>query len=289
MKDQDLPALFLAADDASNQAQRRLLNLHKWNTILLVCAATAALISPVTPLVATASVILFLASLGVYIYGQREDFQAKWYQARALAESVRTATWRLVMKAEPFAADAEEPNLEKYRNLLTELLQANTGIGAFLAGRWAHANQVTPGMLNSLRESFDKKKRRYLADRIVDQMDWYTAKSDYNKSSSRRYFALLCITYAAAIILLLARIAFPNASYLPVEVFAVVASSIIGWKQIRRFDELASAYGLTAHELGIIKSRYSAVTTAAQLGQFVADAENAFSREHTQWAARRDH
>jgi hypothetical protein len=89
--------------------------------------------------------------------------------------------------------------------------------------------------------------------------------------------------------LLLFKIASPDLQYLPIEVLAVVATSLIAWKQLKRFDELASAYSLTAHELGIIKSRFSAVENRDALAAFVSDAENAFSREHTQWAARRDH
>jgi SMODS and SLOG-associating 2TM effector domain 1 len=90
-------------------------------------------------------------------------------------------------------------------------------------------------------------------------------------------------------LVLLVRIARPAIPYFPVEVIAVAASSVIGWMQLKRFDELASAYGLTAHEIGIIKTRFESVNDAATLSRFVSDAENAFSREHTQWAARRDH
>lgn len=89
--------------------------------------------------------------------------------------------------------------------------------------------------------------------------------------------------------MLLIQIAKPTITLLPIDVAAVIASSILGWMQIKRYDELASAYGLTANEIGIIKSRYISVRTQDDLSAFVSDSENAFSREHTQWAARRDH
>jgi len=45
---------------------------------------------------------------------------------------------------------------------------------------------------------------------------------------------------------------------------------------------------LTAYEIGFIREQISNVSTDKELSDFVKDAENAFSREHTQWAARRD-
>jgi hypothetical protein len=78
-------------------------------------------------------------------------------------------------------------------------------------------------------------------------------------------------------------------SNLPIDVFAIITSGLIGWTEIRRYDELASGYGLTAHEVGIIKSRYKSVTDVVHLSTFVSDAEKDFSREHTQLAARCDH
>lgn len=82
---------------------------------------------------------------------------------------------------------------------------------------------------------------------------------------------------------------YPDLEYVPVELCAVVASAIISWMQLKKYDELASSYGLTAHEIGIIKSRFQDISDQKKLSGFVCDSENAFSREHTQWAARRDH
>lgn len=282
------PALYCAADSASEAVQRKLLKAHKINYGLLIAGAAAALFGS-SVFFACVSALLFLASLATYVYLQQQDFQGLWYRSRALAESVKTATWRLVMGAQPFSKESEQENLESFRTLLVELLRENTGIGKHLAGDWSGHDQVTPEMLMVLRESYDKKKMRYLNDRIDDQRKWYAKKSGKNRTASSNFFWYTCGAYVCAILLLVVRIAVPEFSYAPIEVFAIVASSFIGWKQIKRFDELASAYGLTAHELGIVRSRYEGVTDSALLAAFVSDAENAFSREHTQWAARRDH
>jgi len=144
-------------------------------------------------------------------------------------------------------------------------------------------------MLESRQASLADRKAIYLSQRIEEQRTWYSRKAKSNRHQSRKWFIGLCVLYGIAILLLIIRIARPNIPYWPIEVIAVSASAVIGWMQLNRFNELASAYGLTAHEIGIIKTRLASVTNADSLSRFVSDAENAFSREHTQWAARRDH
>lgn len=288
MIEAEFPALYRAADAASNSAQSTFLRAQQLNFVLLIGGAVCALLEPTREL-AIASAVCLLASLAVYAYIQQQDLQAIWYRSRALAESVKTAAWRLVMGAQPFDQDDEKVRLEKFRQLLSELLLQNEGIGKHLVGEWSSADQVTPALLDTMRAGFDLKKQVYLKDRIDDQRQWYTNKSVSNKRSSNNFFFYICAVYAIAILLLLVKIGLPDLKYLPIEVFAVVATSLIAWKQLKRFDELASAYSLTAHELGVIKSRFVAVDDLGGLAAFVSDAENAFSREHTQWAARRDH
>ena len=57
--------------------------------------------------------------------------------------------------------------------------------------------------------------------------------------------------------------------------------------QIKKFSELAAAYTVTAHEVGLISPKLDAVQTESELSDFVNEVEQAFSREHTMWIARR--
>jgi hypothetical protein len=288
MKHQDFPALYLAADDAAVQTQKRLLLVQISSSVLLILGA-AATVDSSSLTIAIASALLFLASLFVYIYGQHRDLQGKWYQSRALAESIKTATWRWMMSAEPFHNQSEPATTDSFRRLLEELLSQNKNIGDSLAGDWCEKDQITRRMLELRQASFADRKAIYLSQRIEEQRTWYSRKAKSNRHQSRNWFIGLCVLYGIAILLLTIRIATPNLPYWPIEVIAVSASAVIAWMQLKRFNELASAYALTAHEIGIIKTRFASVTNADLLSRFVSDAENAFSREHTQWAARRDH
>jgi hypothetical protein len=57
--------------------------------------------------------------------------------------------------------------------------------------------------------------------------------------------------------------------------------------QVKKFNELAAAYTVAAHEIGLIRPKLDDVSTEAELSDFITDAELAFSREHTLWVARR--
>ncbi|MBD3696924.1 SLATT domain-containing protein [Klebsiella pneumoniae] len=76
-------------------------------------------------------------------------------------------------------------------------------------------------------------------------------------------------------------------SIIPISILTTIASSLVGWIQVKRYSELSASYILTAHEIGVIKEQASYVSSESDFSSFIRDAETAFSREHTQWIARR--
>jgi hypothetical protein len=91
----------------------------------------------------------------------------------------------------------------------------------------------------------------------------------------------------AAVLLLIARAAWHLLAGFPVEALTVAAAGALAWMHVRRYSENASAYSLAAHEITLVRSRSEEVLNEKQLSEFVVSTEAAFSREHTQWAARR--
>ena len=161
VKDCEYPALYRTANAASVRAQDGFLRVFKISVVLLVLGAVVSLINAKHSIAMIISGLLFLSSLAVFVYGQFENFRGRWYQARALAESVKTATWRLIMGADPFATTSDV-SMEKYRALLTELLQENKGLAKHLSGQWSNEDQVTPEMKRVIAMPFEEKKNYYL-------------------------------------------------------------------------------------------------------------------------------
>ena len=128
----------------------------------------------------------------------------------------------------------------------------------------------------------------YVENRIDDQRRWYSKKSKANKNAFRFWVIATIVVYVlAAISLNSEQLGVGWATY-AFDPLIVVVTSAIGWMQMKRHSELMASYNLTAREIDIIRSNSDSVKTEEEFSDFVNEAELAFSREHTQWVARRD-
>jgi len=284
---EDYPGLYRAADSASVKAQRAYLRSIKWHMSTLVLGATLAINPLPSAIYSLLNAAIFLGALGISIVIATKRYERAWYSARAVAESVKTASWRYMMRAEPFL-DAESVRHvnEVFRDLLAGILSTNNQIGDLLSGEDCARDQITIMMQKSRALSIGERKSLYLTARIDEQRAWYANKSAYNKTRSSQFFALLVTLQSIAVFLVLSRIAFPAWMIWPTEAFVVAAGAVVTWIQLKRFQGIATAYALTAHEIGIIKTKIDESNSNESFSDFVRDAENAFSREHTQWIAK---
>ena len=127
----------------------------------------------------------------------------------------------------------------------------------------------------------------YRRDRVDDQANWYAGKSIFNRKRATCWFWIMVGLHASAILMLLWKINSPTLK-LPVEAVAVAAIAILSWLQAKKHRELSASYSLAAHEIVLIKGEAVSIQREQELSDFVVNSENAFSREHTQWAARRN-
>jgi hypothetical protein len=193
-----------------------------------------------------------------------------------------------MMRADPFANPDCGTAAAAFRGHLRSILAANQHIGHKIAGIEQVGDQTTPEMNQVWGLSWEDRRDYYIEHRVKDQRAWYARNAGINKKSALRWAGLSCMIYAAAIIMSLLRIEYQDWDFLPIDPLIVMASSIIGWMQIKKFNELASAYTLTAHEIGLTQGDLENIGSEADLSKLVNEAELAFSREHTQWVARQN-
>jgi hypothetical protein len=161
-------------------------------------------------------------------------------------------------------------------------------LGSELSGDIAAQEQITEPMLSTREKDLAARKADYLVGRIDEQRSWYARKSKWNAKRATIWVGVFIALQVIAASLVILRIAAPKFQYWPVEVFAVAAATALTWIQVKRFRELSSAYSLSAHEIGVLRGELDSVGDEATFSEFVGDAESAFSREHTQWIARKD-
>ncbi|WP_417699251.1 DUF4231 domain-containing protein [Pseudoalteromonas lipolytica] len=289
MKKIDYPALYTAADEASNRSQAQYLGLVRSYTYLLIAGAGLSVIGIKSSISAACAAALFIASIFVSILMILRNSENSWYRARAIAESVKTSTWRFMMRADPYEDSSSVEAVKKnFRNLLRSILSEHKDLAHDLGGEIAAQEQITEKMCSIRNSSLEERIEFYRTHRIDEQRKWYAVKSGINSRNSKKWFAILIGLQSVAVILVLLRISYPEWEYWPTEVFVVAAGSALTWIQLKRFRELAAAYGLTAHEIGVVRGELESISAQDSFAQFVKDSENAFSREHTQWVARKD-
>jgi hypothetical protein len=250
--DADLPALFRSADSLSSRGRIRRRNFF---IVFLICDLGAAFCSAFEDHprgLSIAALVLLTVGLTGTIALLQESPEADWYRGRALAESVKTLSWRYMMCAEPYSHGL--PPGEADRKLIQEL---------------------------SALLSF------YLNLRLKDQKRWYSRSADRaHKWLTRCRWTLvgiqLCLVLTA-----ISTLPWPRQPFSAVGLMSALAASVIAWQHMNEFGGLAVAYNLTAHELAGQESLIGPVDTNKSLEDFVLNAERAISREHTLWRARR--
>lgn len=289
MREDAYPALYRAVDVASIRAQSR----YYWSiciySLLLIGAAGTAVYGLQDTNSAIIAALLIICSIFLTVYMVLQKDEDTWYRARAVAESIKTITWRFMMRANPYL-DSEDVQAVKsnFKSRLKNILNEHKYLAHELGGELASEEQITDEMCRIRNLQLEDRMNLYRTHRIDEQRKWYAKKSSYNKKRGNLWFGILITAQLIAIVFVLLRVGYPEWAYWPAEVFVVSAGAALTWIQVKRFSELAAAYGLTAHELGVIRNDLESVIDENGFAQFVVDSESAFSREHTQWLARKD-
>ena len=287
MEHEDYPALYQAADEASLKCQKNYLFLIRSYLLILILASLFSFIGITTKILAIISAILFFATISISIYILVKQYQKKWYNLRALAESVKTLTWRYMMCAEPFQISQNNKEVkQKFSEMLNKILQQNKTNAEEFSGISNSYDQLSETMQNVREKIIAERKLFYLEKRIKEQRKWYSKKTISNKRGYKIWFSLMIISQVVAVVTVLCRIAYPNFEYFPTEVLTVCTASILSWIQLKNYQEHSAAFSLASLEIGTFQNYILEITDEKEFSEFVIESENAFSREHTQWAAK---
>ncbi|KIQ63288.1 hypothetical protein TR51_31770 [Kitasatospora griseola] len=301
VREQDLlPQLFWAADGASLQGQARAVALSRWELLLLVGAAFAG--SADGPLWAWLAAVAYLGALLIAVTVAWQNPQRLWYDGRAVAESVKTLVWKYAVRADSYQPPPRKlPDAER----LYDIQLANI-LGEF------DTDRVTPGVAEELRtwraparhpqitETMERlrdqplpvRREIYLRERVHSQREWYQAKAIQCRNATRRVGRLAIVLPAAGLLLAVLR-ALGQFGFDALGAISAVAASISAWAQLRQYRPQAAAYTLAAAELSKVEAQLAAVDLSApdaeeNWARLARDAEDAISREHTTWQARRE-
>lgn len=284
-----LPEFFWAADSASLRGQRRSVLLSAWELVLLVAAAATG--SADGEPWAWPAAAAYLGAIVLAVVISRQNPQGLWYEGRAAAESVKTLAWKYAVRADAYQPPPRAlPDAEGlYRFQLSGVL------GAFRDSPVAVPDagvEITPAMHDLRGQPLAVRREVYLAERIQLQHDWYRAKARYCARAGHWAGVLGVLLPALGLVLALLR-ALGAFSYDALGTVSAVAASVAAWAQLRQYRPLAAAYALAAEELAQIQRQLAQLDLESMEAEEIwarlaRDAEDAISREHTTWQARRE-
>ncbi|MDR1363947.1 MAG: DUF4231 domain-containing protein [Spirochaetaceae bacterium] len=284
----DYPAIYKEADNISNKTQKQyLVLLGVFLCILIVSSVLFTYLNDIF-VIKIANAIISLAIVVFSFVFYFNNYQGVWYNARAVAESIKTISWRYAIKADPY--NTPDDNAKKlFLKTIKHIIDMNHDFQKCIEADYGD-QQLIPESMTKIRQlPFNERLDIYQKHRIIEQRDWYIKKSKFNKKRSSLLFCMLIIlSFILTIFIFLSFSNTTNNFILPVGILLSMISVLFTWVQTKKYKELEKSYALTAHEIGFIDAQKDEVKTDDLLSEYVDNSENAFSREHTQWIARKD-
>ncbi|SRR6266568_8955895 len=290
----DYPWLFRAADRASSEAQdSHFLGLRVQLVVFFIVGLLAAaptwfhLESQESRELAVASTVFLAVGLVIVGAARERRFDKRWFDARAVAESAKTLSWRYMMRVgSNFAIESTVAD-QTFIGELQALSASRRGAIAELGGVEKDRTQISALMRTARSSSFDERKAYYLASRVAEERDWYHDKAASNrKLSGRWYWAGIAIQLVALMMAVMRAADFLTFSI--AGPLMTLAASFSAWTQAKRHDELGTTYSVAADELTNLEQKVELCTSDTELVALVEDVEEAISREHTMWRVRRN-
>ncbi|MFT3919362.1 DUF4231 domain-containing protein [Cloacibacterium sp.] len=288
MEEKFYPLLFKIADDKSKKSQNIFIRLNMFILLLLILSSVSSIYTTVPKNITTFSTICLILStlFNIYILFFRPE--KSWYEGRAIAESVKTLTWKFITNTKPFKISLKQEKAEQiFNENLKKIIGQRRDFYILIGQNYPDENMISDEMISIRNSSFEERKKKYVEDRIQDQINWYLTKTKQNTLNKNIALSLIIGFQILAIFFFIyEENLFINFSF--TSILITMTSVFMTWLQLKRFQELTDAYGITATELKLIKEKSKFILDNTQLEKYVDDTENAISREHTLWLARRD-
>lgn len=285
LEDKDFPRTFQVTNNGALETQRKHFLLFGTQLWLSIAVVSLSLFGTGSKGLAIVAVVLLVVSIGVTILSFYKNYERRWYNSRAIAESVKTLTWRYMVRAKPFEAEIDADAL--FLGELRELVNQNRELISESIGT-PEMSSITHSMEQVRAQEMGVRREFYLSQRVNDQKGWYTRKAKFNKKWRRVWFGVMVALQGVALVLAIIRVAYVDWERWPIDIFVVASASALSWTQAKRHRDLEAAYAWTLNDIAILAEDARKASTEERFSKFVQDAENAFSREHTQWLARKD-
>lgn len=292
MQNNDFPNYFIAGDNVSLKAQKAYINYIRFDLILICIGAVLSIYNWQTTntkmwIYIIAGVFLLISFVLSFIL-KLKQYEDIWYRGRALAESIKTLTWRFMTKSEFFDNTISDKEAkERFLKRINDIRDEFKDLTDILKAKDLKLEVITPKMKKIRNKSLQERMEFYLLNRIQNQIDWYASKADTNKNKYEFWFWGVIVAQVLSIISIIFLIIYPDFQFNFVGFLTTLSASFLSWLQVKKYQENKEAYTTALSELKMIETLSENIDSEEKFARFVLDSENAMSREHTIWLAQK--
>ncbi|HET7717134.1 MAG TPA: DUF4231 domain-containing protein [Bauldia sp.] len=288
MPELTFPALYHSADRAAARFQRLYLALVAGEYILLIIASGFLLIPEPGSLLHVAYAVIFVVAIALLSYRSVRKPEQAWSLCRGVAEQVKSYAWRYAMRAEPFREQRKGADAHAaFRGYLRAVIEESRDLGRHMAGAEIGGETITAAMDEIRGMNLEGRRETYRKMRLADQASWYARKGAEKRRAGTWWVAATIAVLLAGFVIALLKIVFHHElEQIVIEPLILIASSILGWMQARKYNELASAYTIAAYQTGLFLGQVGEAEGEDAFAALVDEAESAFAQENHQWAAK---
>ncbi|WP_037573637.1 DUF4231 domain-containing protein [Phaeacidiphilus oryzae] len=288
-----LPDFFDYADRAALTGQRQAIRWYVGQIIMLLLASVVAIPDIHAKGLNLSPALSLLAFVGAYYFWERlreERPQAVWYAGRAAAELMKTLVWKYSVRAKPFDGPPESAEADAgFAVQMGEVFQTFQDTKAL---RTRSRPDITEEMRRRRASPLSARRDVYLNERVRGQRTWYRSRADECDSEAAKWQAVSIVAIIIGASFAVLQI-FQIVPWHVLGTFTTVAASVTAWTQLKQYGPLSAAYRLAATELDMLEVQLERLDINApeaeeNWSRLAADAEDAITREHTVWRARRD-
>jgi hypothetical protein len=259
MDNHNYPGLYQCADITANARQKIYFLLQKIYLGSLVTGGLLGMLASffsdcvLKGIYAVLAIVLSAGFLVLWIGRARLDDNI-WFDCRAIAESVKTATWRYMMTVPPFHDDNTAD--QEFILSLKEMRKARPECHKHFAGVAVVSDPAITDFMRRMRSnSYVDRRTFYIEHRIRDQKTWYSDKAARNARIGSQWFWTIVILQGIAVFMAIIQAAAGGLGVNMVPLFMTCAAVIAAWSQMRRHDELKKTYALATQELSELEVR----------------------------------
>ncbi len=293
METSDYPSLYAASDSASRRAKNRYYRLLGAQLLVFTVITLSAMLSSGggdrEKFFSSVSAFLLGVSLLLSWINKAQHYDRIWYECRAIAETVKTLTWRYMMQAVPFGPDLETSAAKKkFLVELKEIRKIYSGGGATLAEFGPSPTIFSHAMDDARAASWQDRKVKYLEERVEPEREWYARNARASSLGSEKWLWLIIILQIIAFFFAVVQPSAHLTFLRPVPLLITLASSVTAWNQAKRSDEVARSYLSAAQVLAEFQGVAALeIADSASFESFVGDVEQSLSHERSTWLIRK--